>query len=228
MSVDDLLLAWAKQPEARFFRQGQAVAVAVPALMGRDRLVLTGPPADLATLLPEVYADVGTHFRPLGDATTLATLARHVAGLRLVDQVLWMHTRTRPPASATTATWLDDCHREVSRFLDAAWPSSRARPGGLGVRRWAGVRDRTGRLTAVAADAWSAPELGFLAGLSTHPSDRGRGHGRAVCTFVLSELLDAHGAAALIVNRSYFPAIRMLRGLGMTSHLLATARLLQH
>ncbi|MGY0233790.1 GNAT family N-acetyltransferase [Longispora urticae] len=225
MPTDDPLLRWATRPTARTFTYRDATAVAVPALLGRDRLVLAGPAERLAVLVPGVLADVGSGFRPIGDAATLTALCRDNARLRLVELVNWMHTTT-PPRVVGAATWLDGGGNAVARLLDAAWPSSRARPGGPGVRRWAGARDRTGRLLAVAADAWSSEQVGFLAGLATHPDGRSRGFGRAVCSFVLHELVTGHGAAALVVNRSYVPAIRLFGSLGMSTRLLATARLL--
>ena len=55
-----------------------------------------------------------------------------------------------------------------------------------------------GELLSVAADAWSAPEVGFLAGVATRPVARGKGLSRQVCGFVTAELLKRHRRAALL------------------------------
>ncbi|WP_205315184.1 hypothetical protein, partial [Nonomuraea lactucae] len=71
-------------------------------------------------------------------------------------------------------------------------PRSYAVPGAAGVTRWAGTRIG-GRLAAVAADAWSAPSVGFLAGVATAAPFRGRGLAERVCRWVSRELVAAHG-----------------------------------
>ena len=92
------------------------------------------------------------------------------------------------------------------------------------MRRWAGTADRVdgpggdsadGALLGIAADAWSAPGVGFLAGLATRSEARGRGHGGRVCAFVLNALVEEHGRAALMVDAHNHVAIELYRRLGM-------------
>jgi predicted GNAT family acetyltransferase len=94
------------------------------------------------------------------------------------------------------------------------------------VRRWAGARDARGDLVAVAADAWSAPEVGFLAAVATAPAARGRGFGAAVCAHVLRALVAEHGRAALMVDGWNGAAIRLYQRLGLTWCPLAAARVI--
>lgn len=74
-----------------------------------------------------------------------------------------------------------------------------------------------------AADAWSAPDVGYLAGVAVHPGARGRGYGAAVCGFVVAEALVRQGAAALMVEEWNHSAIRLYRGLGITYRALTAA-----
>jgi ribosomal protein S18 acetylase RimI-like enzyme len=85
------------------------------------------------------------------------------------------------------------------------------------------VRDGSGSLTATAADAWSTPTVGFLAGVSVSESARGAGRGRDVCHFVLEDLLAVYGRASLMVHTWNTAAIRTYIGLGMSWRLLGSA-----
>ena len=62
--------------------------------------------------------------------------------------------------------------------LGQHYPGSYAKPGIAGVRRWAGIRDDAGALVAVGADAWSAPTVGLVGGITVRPAARSRGSGR--------------------------------------------------
>lgn len=77
---------------------------------------------------------------------------------------------------------------------------------------------------ARAADAWSAPGVGFLAGVATAERARGRGAGSAVCGLALDGLVAEHGTAALIVDTWNTAAIRLYRRLGLSWRPLAAAR----
>ncbi len=122
------------------------------------------------------------------------------------------------------AHWLTDSEAsEVSELLDAGYAQSDARPGVAGVERWAGVRDVSGRLVAATALAWSAVDVGYLAGVAVHPAARGQGLGAAVCSFVLAEALRDHGAAALMVDQWNDAAIRLYLRLGMRYRPVAVA-----
>ena len=92
------------------------------------------------------------------------------------------------------------------------------------MRRRAGVTADSGRLTAIAADAWSAPGVGFLAGVAVLPEARRAGQGRDVCAFVLAELLAARGRIALMVRDWNQAAITMYAGLGLSYRLQQVLR----
>lgn len=222
---EDPLLAWAAQGQSRAYSHGDAFAVASPALYQRDRLAVTGSADDLAVLVPKVLAEVGPSYRTIGDAPLIRELADRVPGVTMVDTFGWMETSRRPAVVPSSAGWLtDEDDRDIGKLLDAAWPSAKARPRVEGVRRWAGLRDCGGRLAAVAADAWSAPTVGFLSGAATHPQTRGRGHSAATCGFLVDEMLSEYGRVGLLVDGWNCGAIRLFRRLGLTYRPLASLR----
>lgn len=223
----DALLRWAAADLAdgrRAFVLGEAVAVAAPGLCRRDRLAVLGPADDAETLLRAVLPQLGASFRPVGDEELIRRLVARLPQLELVDAFGWMQTGT-PAGRHGGGAWLTASDEpEVAALLDEAFPDSYARPGLPGVRRWAGVRDRSGALVACAADAWSAPRVGFLAGVATAERARGRGLGAAVCGHVLDSLVARHGTAALMVDGWNAAAIRLYRGLGLSWRSVAAAR----
>ncbi|GAA2839071.1 GNAT family N-acetyltransferase [Kribbella solani] len=77
-------------------------------------------------------------------------------------------------------------------------------------------------VVSVAADAWSAPEVGFLAGVATNPVARGKGLSRQVCGFATAELVKRHGRAALMVDGDNAAVYERL---GYTYRKVAAARL---
>ncbi|WP_419706643.1 GNAT family N-acetyltransferase [Promicromonospora sp. NFX87] len=225
----DALALWAAAGSARgsrAFTAGEAVAVVAPGLSGRDRLAVTGPAGDAAALVRAVLPHVGLTFRPIGDEGLIRHVVTRVPELEFVDAFGWMQTETatgrRGTASWLTASDGDD----ITALLDETFPNSYARPGRPGVSRWAGMRDESGALLGCAADAWSAPDAGFLAGVATAELARGRGVGAAVCSFVLDSLVERHGRAALIVDGWNAAAVRLYRGLGMSWRPLAAARVM--
>jgi GNAT superfamily N-acetyltransferase len=128
------------------------------------------------------------------------------------------------PSAPGVAHWLMNSEiDEVTELLDAGYAQSDARPGVAGVERWAGVRNSSGRLVAVTALAWSAVDVGYLAGVAVHPAARGRGLGATVCGFVLAEALRGHGAAALMVDQWNDAAIQLYLKLGMRYRPVAVA-----
>jgi GNAT superfamily N-acetyltransferase len=238
---DDTLCLWAAQGLARrtwadgaltgrsrAWRSpdGTALAVAGPELSTRDRLAVRGRAEAAIPLVGDVLEVVGPAFRPLGDRDLIAAVVAAIPKLAPVAAFGWMDSRR--PASVRlrpgTAHWLRENEvREVTALLQASFPDSDAQPGVPGVERWAGVRDALGRLVAVTAVAWSAPDVGYLAGVAVHPQARRQGYGAAVCGFALAQAQAKHGAAALMVEERNGSAIRLYRSLGMSYRTLTAA-----
>ncbi|MFI7048084.1 GNAT family N-acetyltransferase [Streptosporangium sandarakinum] len=234
----DALLLWAAQgarPGVRAWTCGQALAVACPDLNRRDRMAVRGPAPQVAALVRSLAPWLGPQWRLLGEWPLMEELAR-LLGVEPVG-FEWMDTdRPPPPATATGdgdgdgdgdggVRWLDDADAEVAALLQEASPSAWARPGVAGVRRWAGLRDGSGRLIATAADAWSCPQVGFVAGVATAPAHRGRGHAERVCRFVLAELVAACGRGALMVDSDNPTAIGVYERLGLRRRTVAASPL---
>ena len=195
--------------------------MASPDLSKRDRLAVAGPAEVAAPLVTEVLAEVGPSFRPFGEEQLLRELADRVPGLEFSAAFGWMET-SEVPEVTTTAAWLDG-DAGVEALLSEASPTSYAWPGRTGVLRWAAITGDGGELLSIAADAWSAPEVGFLAGVATRPVARGKGLSRQVCGFVTAELIKRHGRAALMVDANNPAAIKVYRNLGYTYSAVAAA-----
>ncbi|MEU6411574.1 GNAT family N-acetyltransferase [Microbispora sp. NPDC046933] len=239
-SGDDDLVVWAAQgmrPGVRAWAYGEAVVVAGPETARRDRLAVRGEAGQVVPLLRHALAESGPSYRPIGDAALIERVVAAVPELKLDGHFSWMGAeKLAPPRRNATgpegagregaASWLaDSAAPEVAELLAAANPGSYAVPGLPRVRRWAGVRDGSGVLLAVAADAWSAPTVGLLAGVATAVSARGRGLGERVCRFVVSALLAEHGRAALMVDDWNQAAIVVYERLGFTRRRVAVAGL---
>jgi ribosomal protein S18 acetylase RimI-like enzyme len=222
--IDDSIVAWAVQgfrDGVRVWYDGSAVAVASPDVSKHDRLAVVGPVDDAVRLTTGVLAEVGPSYRPFGDEDLIRELAERVPGLRFSAAFGWMDAQAIPDVT-TTAAWLDR-DAGVEELLALASPTSYAWPGHPGVRRWAAVTGERGDLLSIAADAWSAPEVGFLAGVATHPVARGKGLSRQVCGFVTAELVKRHGRAALMVDAGNAAAIAVYQRLGYTYRRVAAA-----
>ncbi|MEV0596983.1 GNAT family N-acetyltransferase [Nonomuraea cavernae] len=211
---DDDLLMWGAQGltgGARAWALGDAVVAAAPGVARRDRLTVWGGVPDAVELVRHALAEVGPSFRLLGGAGLVAEVTPKVGGLEAGPVFSWMSLpggsfvrggggRSGDAAGAGGVGWLGpEEDGEVAALLREAAPGSYAVPGGAGVRRWAGLRVE-GRLVAVAADAWSAPSVGLVAGVATAVSSRGRGLAERVCRWVSGELVAAHGRVALMVD----------------------------
>ncbi|WP_427886777.1 GNAT family N-acetyltransferase [Kribbella sp. GL6] len=223
-SGDDSIVGWAAQgftTGARAWRAGSAVVVAAPDVSRHDRLAVVGPVSEAVRLAAAVLTEVGPSFRPFGDEELIREMAEHLPGLEFAAAFGWMDTDQVPDVT-TTAAWLDG-DAGVAALLDTASPSSYAWPGHPGVRRWAAVTGDDGELLSVAADAWSAPGVGFLAGVATHPVARGKGLSGQVCGFVTAELVKRHGRVALMVDGDNAAAIAVYRRLGYTYRQVAAA-----
>ncbi|GAA1262423.1 GNAT family N-acetyltransferase [Saccharothrix xinjiangensis] len=222
----DPLLRWASQAllpgrGGSAWAHGDAVAVWAPGLYRRDRLVLAGPPADVAVLLRE-HARPGTH--PLMTEDLAGRLVAEL-GWPLLGVFGWMERTGSVDAPTDGARWLaEDGWGEVEALLRRANPDSWAWPGGPRTTRWAGLRAGDGALAAVAADAWSTPGVGFIAGVATDPDHRGRSLSTRVCAFVASALLAEHGTCALMVGAENLAAIGVYRRLGFAYRSVAALR----
>ncbi|MEU4192856.1 GNAT family N-acetyltransferase [Kribbella sp. NPDC026611] len=224
VSGGDRLIVWAAQgfgPGVRAWTAGEAIAVAAPNLSKRDRLSVAGPIDHAAGLVRDVLGEVGPSYRPFGDEQLVRELAERVPGVEFAAAFGWMDTAEVPEVT-TSATWMDG-DAGVEELLVEASPASYAWPGHPAVRRWAALTGADGELLSIAADAWSAPEVGFLAGVATKPVARGKGLSRQVCGFVTAELVKQHGQAALMVDRTNDAAIAVYRRLGYTYRSVAAA-----
>lgn len=251
--ADDTLTVWAAQGLAerpggrsRAWAGGGAVVVAAPDLSVRDRMTVHAPaastgPGAAVDLVRAVLAEVGPSFRPLVDAALVDPLVAGIPGLGVRGAFSWMdrsadapapaRVRTPAPARETAgdgaAAWLPDdgaTRAEIHALLDLAFPDSYARPGDPAVERWAGVRDPAdGTLRAVAALAWSAPEVSLLAGVTVHPDARGRGLAARVCGLAVDGALAARGRVGLMVDDWNTPAVRLYERLGLRRRPVAVA-----
>jgi len=228
---NDSLCVWAAQgltqaSGARAWTSGPAVLVACPGLSSRDRAVVWGEPAAAARLVAGAVPLLGPGYRLLGHGDLIPEVVRGLAGWAASAPFGWMYTPAHgkhgPGTPATDhgrpegVRWLEAGDMPgVSELLERAFPDSYAWPGMAGVRRWAGDVDDDGGLAGVAADAWSAPTLGYMAGVAVRKEARGRGVGRRVCAFVLGDLIARHGRAALMVHGWNDPAIRLYQRLGL-------------
>ena len=195
-----------------------AVAVACPALCGRDRLIVRGPAWAAVGLVRAVFDLVGPSYAVIGDPALMITLLTSISSLKPRGYFGWMDCIRRPLCQPVhKARWLSRQEwRAADHVLSVAYPKSFARPGLPGVSRWAGIAADDGSLTSIAADAWSAPGLGFMAGLAVVPEARRTGQGRAVSGFVLSSLMAVHGRVAMMVRDSDESGIAMYAELGLT------------
>ncbi|MFI0899308.1 GNAT family N-acetyltransferase [Streptomyces sp. NPDC020983] len=232
-------LLWAAQapatgglgPGVRAWRHGTAVAVASPGLSRRDRLAVAGGEADAALLARHALEEAGPSYRLFGEAALVESLTGRVPGLEPVHTYFWMDTAAPPRGGTADVRWLEAHEeKEAAVLFDRFFPDSSAQPGFEGVHRWAGTSgeapgDAGPPPLAVAADAWSAPGCGFMAGVVTHPAARGRGLATSVCAFVLDGLIRRHGRAALMVRGHNAPAVTTYERLGMAKRLFGSAHL---
>ncbi|PWR05215.1 GNAT family N-acetyltransferase [Micromonospora acroterricola] len=115
-------------------------------------------------------------------------------------------------------------HPALEALIDEAFPSSTSRPGDPRVVDWYGIRAGD-RLVACGADR-SRGDIGFLAGLTVAPDQRGRGLGAALTAGMTRALLARHDTVALGVYPDNVGAVRLYRRLGFTNTLLiSTLRL---
>ncbi|MHB1593193.1 MAG: GNAT family N-acetyltransferase [Streptosporangiaceae bacterium] len=214
----DPLVLWAAQDMGsgvEVWAHGSAVAAAVTDLARRHRMAVTGAVADVAVLVRSLLGRLGPEYRPLGDSDTIAGLCDLVPELAPSHPFGWMTTTRAPdaiPGSVRPAA--PDEQAAINQVLDESLPDSLARPGRPGVSRWWVGTDDLG-VAACAADAWSAPSVGLLAGVATSLRARGRGLGRAVTATALTTLIREHGTTALMVDGANTAARALYESLGM-------------
>ncbi|MBB2943047.1 ribosomal protein S18 acetylase RimI-like enzyme [Actinoplanes lutulentus] len=226
MLDQDLFVDWAAAaPGARVFRKPGATVVACADLAHWDRLVMAGDPDALAALIREVVPETGPSFRPFGPEDLVTAVADRMPDLEVSARFAWMDRDSPVGGTTAGAVWLTEAEwPEVTELLKESFSDSYAWPGASGVERWAGVRDQDGRLLAVAADAWSTPAIGFMAGVATRREARGRGLAAALCAFAADELLAGRDRVALLADYDNTAAVATYRKLGFVTRPVAAAR----
>jgi len=173
-------------------------------------IAIAGPPTDVAALLRDLgVAFPGAHvsFTPAAEPVVLDDA--HEWGFGWRDDLLG--------ADPATASWLPDtASAEIDALLDEAFPHASTRPTSRHARRWAGIRDADGALTACIVDCTQAPDVGFVASLTVRPSARGRGLGESLLRWACDELIRERGRTALWYDADNATAIRIYERLGFT------------
>ncbi|WP_405434026.1 GNAT family N-acetyltransferase [Micromonospora sp. NBC_00617] len=150
-----------------------------------------------------------------------------LAGRLTVDEFVdWdFHwTTVAPPAQPDEqrVVRLTDADRPaLAALVDEAFPNTTTRPDDPRVIDWYGIR-ADGRLVACGADR-SRGDVGFLAGLTVAPDQRGRGLGAALTAGMTRALLARHDTVGLGVYPDNVQAVRLYRRLGFTDILSLTA-----
>ncbi|MFJ2082241.1 GNAT family N-acetyltransferase [Micromonospora chokoriensis] len=151
-------------------------------------------------------------------------LPRHDRGLltgwlTVADHSDWdFHWTTTPPPAQPNeqpVVRLTDADLPaLAALVDEAFPGSTSRPGDPRVVDWYGIRDGD-RLVACGADR-SQGDIGFVAGLTVAPDQRGRGLGASLTAGMTRALLARHDTVGLGVYTHNVGAARLYRRLGYT------------
>ncbi|MEO3772584.1 GNAT family N-acetyltransferase [Micromonospora sp. B9E7] len=161
-------------------------------------------------------------------------LPRHDRGL-LVDRLAvaeqsdWdFHWTDEPPPvqpdEQSVVRLTDADQPALAALVEESFPSSTSRPGDPRVVDWYGIRAGD-RLVACGADR-SQGDIGFVAGLTVAPDQRGRGLGASLTAGMTRALLARHGTVGLGVYTHNVGAARLYRRLGFTNTLaLSSIRL---
>jgi GNAT superfamily N-acetyltransferase len=207
---------WQGAP-ARGYRNDGAVVWLMPADRGPAAAAIG--PAEAALDVCVALADDG--LLRAGQRVHLPRLdAAALAGrLRVTHHDDWdfLWTGTPPPAQPgedRVERLTDADHPELTALIDAAFPTTTSRPGDPLVVDWYGIR-AGGRLVACGADR-SRGDIGFVAGLTVAPDQRGRGLGAALTTGMTRALLTRHDTVGLGVYTDNVGATRLYRRLGFT------------
>ncbi|MBG6103712.1 ribosomal protein S18 acetylase RimI-like enzyme [Micromonospora vinacea] len=136
-------------------------------------------------------------------------------------------TDTSPPTQPdeqSVVRLTDADQPALAALVDESFPTSTSRPGDPRVVDWYGIRAGD-RLVACGADR-SQGDIGFLAGLTVAPDQRGRGLGAALTAGMTRALLARHDTVGLGVYTHNVGAARLYRRLGYTNTLpLSSIRL---
>lgn len=156
-----------------------------PAAMG------IGSPSGAAQLLSAIDGELSD----LRYASLPRGWLNHVVDERVTYKADWDWFWTEKASHDTLvshdAAWLDDDDsHDVRALLENAMPGAAAQPGDARVRRWAGIRNGTGRLVACAADTFLSPMIGHLSSVATATDQRRMGYGGAIVDWMVRQYLD--------------------------------------
>lgn len=133
---------------------------------------------------------------------------------------LWTTTPPPPqPGEERVVRLTAADHPALAALIDESFPTTTSRPGDPRIVDWYGIRDGD-RIVACGADR-SRGDIGFLAGLTVSPAERGRGLGAALTAGMTRALFARHDHVALGVYTANVGAIRLYRRLGFAG---STAR----
>ncbi|MFI6780523.1 GNAT family N-acetyltransferase [Micromonospora sp. NPDC050276] len=137
----------------------------------------------------------------------------------------WTDTSPPPQPDEQRVVRLTAADRPaLEALIDESFPNSTSRPSDPRVVHWYGIRDGD-RLVACGADR-SQGDIGFLAGLTVAPDQRGRGLGASLTAGMTRALLARHDIVGLGVYTFNVGAARLYRRLGFTNTLpLSSIRL---
>jgi FR47-like protein len=215
----DPLVLWAAQDmssNVQVWAHGTGIAAATAGLARRHRVAVSGTVADIAVVVQALLDGPGPRYRPLGDDDTISHLCDVLPSLTPTPPFGWMTTTQVPGQVSGNARLSRDAEQAaIAQILDEVFPDSLARPGLPGITRWWVETDDIG-IAACAADAWSAPGVGLLAGVATANRAQGRGLGRSVTATALTALIHDYGTAALMVEADNAVAQSLYGSLGMT------------
>ena len=178
-----------RRPIAQGWLRGAAVAwLGIDPRDGNSYLHALGTPVTVGALITELVPELPRVQRatlPRGSAAHLPAWVGHAG----VDwDFRWLDTPLPVRAQDPDVGAVED-DPAVAALLAAGNPDASVRPGDPQARRWWGVRDRDGSLTACAADTSAATAVGHLSAVTVRPDRRGRGLGRAVTVALTNDLL---------------------------------------
>ncbi|GAB2562477.1 GNAT family N-acetyltransferase [Kribbella endophytica] len=183
----------------------------------------------LVERIPELNLRATFGWMEIGEAPVETVTARWFADDTGVAELLEEASPTSYawPGATGVTRWagIEDAGPELSAGPAAGLDRAQPGPARLDRGKSQYAEPQRARLLSVAADAWSSPEVGFVAGVATLPEARGRGLSRQVCAFVTAELVKRHGRVGLMVDGRNETAIGLYRKLGYSYHPVEAAQL---